>query len=228
VPIRALIFDFDGLILDTETPMRRSWEEIFGEHGLVVSDARWARLLGATADPPEAYEMLEAHLGTSIDRFALHARRMKRELQMLASEQVLPGVRALLADAHSSDLKLALASSSERSWVEGLLHQHGLLSSFDAIVCAEDVACTKPAPDLYLEALRRIGVSSFEAVALEDSEHGVAAARSAGIFVVAVPNRVTACLDFDLADLRIESLADCPLSDLIHAVLTRRHSSQDP
>jgi HAD superfamily hydrolase (TIGR01509 family) len=213
--VRAIIFDFDGLILDTETPMRTSWHEIFDQHGLIVSETRWASLLGASADPPEAYELLEEHLGAPVDRAALHHRRLERELELLSSEEVLPGVRALLREARTAGLCLAVASSSERAWVERLLDQHGLLRSFDAIVCAEDVERTKPAPDLFLEALLRLSVQPAEAIAFEDSEHGVRAAKQAGLFCIAVPNRVTRCLLFDEADLVIPSIAERSLSEYV-------------
>ena len=215
VTIRALIFDFDGLILDTETPMRLSWQEIFQANGLTVSDEQWASLLGSSADPAEAYDLLEAHLGFGIDREALRSHRMKRELRLLEAESVLPGVLELLTEARAEGLKLAVASSSERAWVEGLLAKHALLNRFDAVVCAEDVARTKPAPDLYAEALRRIDTLPSEAIALEDSEHGATAARAAGMYVIAVPNRVTACLAFENVDARVETLDALPLSRLI-------------
>ncbi len=215
VTIRALVFDFDGLILDTETPMRLSWREIFHANGLTVSDEQWASLLGSSADPAEAYDLLEAHLGSPINREALRAHRTKRELRLLETEGVLPGVLELITEARSGGLKLAVASSSERSWVKGLLAKHGLLNRFDAIVCAEDVARTKPSPDLYTEALRRIGTLPSEAIALEDSEHGAAAARAAGMYVVAVPNRVTACLAFENVDARVETLESLRLAQLI-------------
>ena len=229
--IRALILDFDGLILDTESPMRTSWLEIFEDHGLVVPVERWASLLGASADPPEAYDLLEDHLGKSVDRAALHDRRMSRELQLLESETVLPGVRELIRDAQTAGLGLAVASSSERAWVEGLLKKFNLIDPFDVIVCAEDVAHTKPRPDLFLKALDLLTVEPNEAVVFEDSMHGVAAAKAAGIFCVAVPNLVTQCLDFSGADLEVDSIASHELRhyvDVATSAYTSDRSSQDP
>ncbi len=213
--IRAIVFDFDGLILDTETPMRASWLEIFAKHEMNVSDTQWASLLGASADPPEAYELLEKHLGKPVDREALHRERLAREVELLASEQVLPGVRELVREAHAAALCLGVASSSEHAWVEKLLDQHQLLEAFDTIVCAEDVARTKPAADLFLKALERLSVAPEEAIAFEDSEHGVRAAKAAGIFCIAVPNGVTQCLPFDEADRVISSIADHSLREYI-------------
>ncbi len=213
--ICALILDFDGLILDTESPMRTSWLEIFEEYGLIVSEEQWASLLGTSADPPEAYDLLEEHLGERVDRIALHDRRMPRELRLLELETVLPGVRKLISDARSAGLGLAVASSSERTWVEGLLKQHDLIEPFDAIVCAEDVAHTKPFPDLFLRALECLKVQPNEAIVFEDSQQGVKAAKSAGIFCVAVPNKVTRCLAFEEADLVVSSIEDYSLPEYV-------------
>lgn len=215
--IRALILDFDGLILDTESPMRTSWLEIFEEYGLVVPGERWASLLGSSADPPEAYELLEEHLGERVDRLALHDRRLSRELQLLESEAVLPGVRELIHDARSGGFGLAVASSSERTWVEGLLERHDLIEPFDTIVCAEDVAHTKPFPDLFLKALEHLKVQPNETIVFEDSQHGVKAAIAAGIFCVAVPNKVTRCLTFEEADLMVSSITDYSLQEYVAA-----------
>lgn len=219
--IRGLIFDFDGLILDTETPMRRSWCEIYEEAGLRVEDAVWAAMLGSSADPPEAYDVLDEHLGRAVDRNALRDRRLQRELTLLALERPLPGVLPLLRDARAEGLGLAVASSSERAWVHEHLAHHGLLDRFDAIVCAEDVAATKPAPDLFLRALDVLGLDASEAIVFEDSEHGVAAAKEAELFCVAVPNRVTRCLAFDQADLVVDALCNRSLIEYIAAADAR-------
>ena len=205
--IKAVILDFDGLILDTETPFRRSWEEIYAEHELTVQPAVWADLIGSAADPAEAYELLERHLNRSVDRVAIRRRRMKRESELLKGEAILPGVRELIDDATNQGVRLAIASSSDREWVVGHLEGIGLAGRFDAMACAEDVAATKPAPDLYEAVLTSLGVPPEEAIAFEDSAHGVAAAKAAGLFCVAVPNPVTRHHAFPAADLVVETLA---------------------
>jgi len=215
--IKALVLDFDGLILDTETPFRESWEEIYAEHGLTVTPETWASLLGSSSDPPEAYELLERHLSRSVDREAIHARRLKRELELLETEPVMPGVRELIEEARSRGLRLAIASSSERDWVIGHLERLGLIEHFDAIVCSDDVERTKPAPDLYRAALEALGVRPNEAIAFEDSVHGVASAKSAGIFTVAVPNEVTRHLGNPHADLFVDSIDAMSLDQYIEA-----------
>ncbi len=199
--------------------------ETFEEHGLVVPEAQWASLLGASADPPEAYDLLEKHLGKPVDRTTIHNRVMARELQLLESEDVLPGVRELINTAQVADLSLAVASSSERVWVEGLLTQHDLIEAFDTIVCAEDVANTKPHPDLFLKALELLNIEPNEAIVFEDSQHGVKAARAAGIFCVAVPNKVTQCLVFEEANLVISSMDVFSLRDYAEKAVSARFQS---
>ncbi|MGD9675693.1 MAG: HAD family hydrolase [Candidatus Bipolaricaulia bacterium] len=215
--IRALVFDFDGLILDTETPLRRSWEEIYAEVGLTVSPSQWASLLGAAADPPEAYDLLERHLEQPLDRPAIRRRRQKREQALLAQERILPGVRELIVEARSRGLRLAVASSSDRAWVERHLRRFRLLESFDALLCAEDVTFTKPDPALYAAALRSLGIRASESIAFEDSAHGAEAAHRAGLFTVVVPNRVTRHATFPSADLVVGSIAERSLDEYIAA-----------
>ncbi|MEW5826999.1 MAG: HAD family phosphatase [Candidatus Bipolaricaulota bacterium] len=220
--IQALVFDFDGLILDTETPLFASWNEIFSECGFAVSEADWAEMLGSESDPPTPYELLERHVGRPVDRGALRQRRLAREEALLASEPLLPGVTSILAEAQARRLLAAVASSSEREWVERHLGRFGLRSAFRIVVCAEDVARTKPSPDLYLEAVRRLGVAPGEAIAFEDSQKGAAAARAAGLFCVSVPNRMTRHRRALEADLTVSSLDEIALADLIRVAESRR------
>jgi beta-phosphoglucomutase-like phosphatase (HAD superfamily) len=115
--IKALIFDFDGLILDTETPLFQAWYEIFQTYGLSLSIQEWAEFLGHSADPEEPYVALENQLKKAIDRESIRAKRILREKELLLSQKVLPGVEPLLQEAKRSGLKLAIASSSDRYWV---------------------------------------------------------------------------------------------------------------
>lgn len=213
--IKALIFDFDGLILDTETAMFRSWEEIFVEYGIKVSPVEWASLLGSSTDPAEAYEIIEKHIGESVDRAAIRARRTQRELELLKSEEVMPGVLDLIAEAKDRNLRLGIASSSDRKWVLGHLTRLSLHTNFESIRCADDVLNTKPSPDLYLAVLGDMGIQPHQAIAFEDSLHGVEAVKRAGIFCVAVPNDVTRHLPMPKADLTVNSLSEMELEEYI-------------
>lgn len=220
--IRALIFDFDGLILDTETPEYQVWQAVYREHGLELTLAVWAGWLGGDGDSVyNPYDDLERRLGHPLDREALRQRALQSSLALVAAQPVLPGVESYLAEAKRlGGLGLAIASSSPRDWVDGHLSRLGLLAHFDAIKTAEDVERTKPDPALFLAALDALGARPEEAIVLEDSPNGVLAAKRAGIFCVAVPNPLTRQLALDHADLRLDSLADLPLETLL--ALARR------
>lgn len=215
--IAALIFDFDGLIVDTEGPAFQAWQEIYREHGAELPLEEWGRRIGGGPALFNVLDFLEARAGRAVERERLRAESRRRQLELVAAQPVLPGVKEYLADARRLGLKLGVASSSPRDWVEGHLGRLGLLGSFDSLSCAEDVPRTKPDPALYLAALAAFGLSPLQAVALEDSPNGVLAARRAGIFCVAVPNPTTRELAFGHADLRLDSLADWPLSRLLEA-----------
>lgn len=216
--IKALIFDFDGLILDTESSLFESWQEIFREHGLAIPLDDWAKMLGQSSDPPEAYRFLETKLDKVVDRLALRERRTHRELAMLQDQPTLPGVRELINEAKERDFALAVASSSEHDWVDTHLKRLDLMGYFDVVICSDDVSLTKPAPDLYIRALHDLGISSKHAIALEDSEHGVNAARAAGLVCIAVPNAITKTASFDQAQVVLNSLDGIGLDEILRRV----------
>jgi HAD superfamily hydrolase (TIGR01509 family) len=213
--IQSLIFDFDGLILDTETPLFRSWQEIFHKHGCDLSVEDWATSLDRSFEPVDPVACLERHLGYPVDRQAIHARRIQREFELLATERPLPGVEQMLAEAQKLRLKLAVASNSDRDWVTDHLTRLGLWARFDSILCADDGLRTKPDPALYLAALDELGVQADQAIAFEDSPGGILAAKRAHIYCVAVPNLVTRSLLMSQADVELTSLAELPLKQLL-------------
>jgi HAD superfamily hydrolase (TIGR01509 family) len=215
--IRALLFDFDGLIVDTETPSFASWQQVYREHGQELPLDRWAPIIGTTGgfEPLDYLEELHG----PIDREAVRSRRREHELQLLEIEELRPGILAYLEEAERRGLKTAIVSSSSREWVDRHLHRLERAEHFDEIVTADrNPERSKPRPTLYLEALDRLGVRANEAVAFEDSPNGVKAAKAAGIFTVAVPNGVTVALGLGEADLLLESLAELPLRELLETV----------
>jgi HAD superfamily hydrolase (TIGR01509 family) len=224
--IKALIFDFDGLILDTETSEFQSWQEIFADHGCDLPFPVWAESIGAAVHSFNPYEFLEKQIRRPLQRDEIRARHRRRWFALLEAQDALPGVREYIAQAAGMGLKLGLASSSRHPWVDGHLTRLGLKECFAAIVCADDVAEAKPAPDLYLLALRRLNIAAGRAVAFEDSPNGARAAKAAGIFCVAVPNALTRQLSLDHADLRLASLAVMPLAELMRKVETMRAQKQ--
>ena len=216
--VRGLLFDFDGLIVDTETPSMASWQELYREHGHELPVEQWITLVGTIGAPFDPYAHLE-ELAGPLDRAAVLERRRDHELSLTDVEELRPGVLDYLEEAEQLGLKRAIVSSSTREWIDRHLRRLERAEHFDAIVAADhDVARAKPAPTLYLEALNVLGLAAGEAIAFEDSPNGIKAAKAAGIFCVAVPNSVTAALGLDQADLVLDSLADLPLAELIERV----------
>jgi HAD superfamily hydrolase (TIGR01509 family) len=214
VALRGLLFDFDGLIVDTETPSRASWQELYREHGHELPLDRWATLVG-TVGGWDPFETLEELVGP-VDRVALRERRLARELELGEIEELRPGVLEYLEEAERRGLATAIVSSSSNWWIDRHLGRLERAEHFDAIVAANgDEERAKPRPTLYLEALDRLGLGAEEAVAFEDSPNGVRAAKAAGLFCVAVPNGVTATLALDEADLVVASLAELPFASLV-------------
>jgi HAD superfamily hydrolase (TIGR01509 family) len=215
VDVRGLIFDFDGLILDTEVPIFQSWQELYQANGCTLDLSTWAQVIGTHEGNLDLLEQLERQSGVALDRSAVAPRRRARELELIAGQPVAPGVEAYLESARQLGLKIGLASSSSCRWVTGHLERLGLLAYFDCIRAADDVRATKPDPEVYLAVLAGLALSPERAIALEDSPNGVLAARRAGIYCVAVPNALTRQLPLDQADRLLGSLADLPLPDLL-------------
>jgi HAD superfamily hydrolase (TIGR01509 family) len=219
--VRALLFDFDGLILDTESSEFHSVGLIFSEHGLVLDRSEWQGIIG-TADHPHWTELLEQALGRPLeDRDAVIVRHREHHRVSVSAEVVRPGVVELLDEAAGAGVPAAVVSSSSASWVEGHLERLGLRDRFAEVVTRDDLrdgdpGRTKPAPDLYLLAAERVGAAPEACVVFEDSPNGVAAAVAAGMPVVAVPGPMTTGLDFSAADRVVPSLADVDLALLCH------------
>lgn len=216
--IRGLIFDFDGLILDTELPGVQCWQEIYHEHGCVFPASAYADSIGTLPRVFNVYDHLEAQVGRPIDRNALQQWRLQRCTEIIVQQPVLPGIENHLKEAKQRGLKLGVASSSSREWVAGHLERLELLSLFDHLSCGDTVAMTKPHPELYQVALSSLQIDPHEAIAFEDSPHGVTAAKAAGIFCVAIPNEVTKQLTFAHADLQLSSLAEMTFEELVTTV----------
>jgi len=213
--IKALLFDFDGTVVDTESVDLRAWTEVFEAHGVAVPLERFALRIGTLTGPDELDE-LDALLDAPCDRDAVTATRRARERELLELEPLRPGIRAYLDDARELGLLVGIVSSSSRSWIDLNIERLGIADAWAAVVCADgDTDRCKPSPALYVEALELLGVAADEAIAIEDSPNGIAAARAAGIFCVGFPNDVTSTLDLSSADLVVDSLEDVPLADLL-------------
>lgn len=213
--MRGLIFDFDGLILDTEMPDFVSWQSVYRQHGVELPLEGWASVVGGNAESDfDPYDNLEEMIGKKTDREAIWIKRRKDYLENLESQPVLPGVEKFLADAIEMRLKLGIASSSPENWVVGHLTRLGMLEKFDVVCTADDVEKTKPDPTLFLLTAEKLGVAPGEIIVFEDSPNGVVGAKRAGMYVVAVPNPLTKQLDLSTADLVLNSLEDITLEGL--------------
>lgn len=216
--IRAIVFDFDGLILDTEEPIYRSWLEVYEAHGQELPFERWVQIVGSSTIGFHPQHHLEERLGRSLPKEVLD-RRIGRRTEMVLANKLLPGVVEHLDAARASGLKVGVASSSTRDWVMGHLVRLGVLDRFDCLRCRDDVANVKPEPDLYLAVLECLGAAASEAIAIEDSPNGVSAAKRAGMRCVAIPNSITARLDLGQADVVLGSLAEVTLAELLRRVV---------
>ncbi len=216
---KALLFDFDGLILDTETTEFRIWQAIYREYGQEMLPETWGQVIGGygISNFDGAVHLAEL-VGDRADIQALRARFRSESDALILQQPIMPGVVDYLDDAHRLGLRLAIASSSPHSWVDTHLARLGLADRFDVIICGDDVppGRTKPHPDLFLKALDALGVKADEAIVFEDSPNGVTAARAAGIFVVRIPNPITLLLKTDGANLTLDSLAQIPLHEMLN------------
>jgi HAD superfamily hydrolase (TIGR01509 family) len=212
--INAIVFDFDGVIIDTETPDFVTWQETFAAHGVELDRAFYSTFIGGRENF-DFYQHLEELCGTRLDRETLRQKRRKQFLERIDANPLLPGILDYILGAKELGLKIAVASSSDRAWVEGHLQNRNLLHHFDAIRTGDEVKRAKPDPELYLTAVSHLGTEPRMAIAIEDSANGVTAAKSAGLFCVVVPNPMTSELPTSHADLRLSSLADVSLAELM-------------
>ncbi len=225
--IQSLIFDFDGLILETELPAFQSWQEIYRNYLCDLPLDKWVACIGGTDQDFDPFEYLESSLGRTLPRTDILARRLRRHQLLVEELSILPGVEQYVREARELGLKLGLASNSSRRWVSGHLKRLGLYDQFDFIKYGDEVTNVKPDPELYLAVLDGLETPAEQAIALEDSPNGVLAARQAGIFCVAVPNSMTRHLPLDHASMRLTSMADVPLASLIAAVEQLRSDARD-
>jgi HAD superfamily hydrolase (TIGR01509 family) len=215
IDIRAVVFDFDGLVLDTEVPVYASWCAAFEAHGAPPPTIEeWSAEIG-TDGAIDMHAWLIERADRPVDLDAMNDSRRAHRDALMAREVARPGVLSWLGEADHAGIGLAIASSSPADWVEEHLGRLGLRQRFAFVVTAGGGLRAKPEPDTYLEACARLGVEPRNALAVEDSPNGIAAAKAAGLRSVTVPNDITALLDLSAADIRLASLADCTLAEVI-------------
>lgn len=212
--IDTVVFDFDGVILDTESADFSTWRDVFSAHGAELDIAYWVRHVGQGTSDLKVCAHLEELTGHGVDREQVSAARRESYLRKVHSQPLMPGVSDRLEEARALGLKLGVASSSSRGWVEGHLQRFGIRAMFGALKTAGDVSNVKPDPEVYRLVVAALGSSPRDTLAVEDSAHGVSAARGAGLHCLAVPNSITRHLSFREADLRVDSLEEITFAGL--------------
>jgi HAD superfamily hydrolase (TIGR01509 family) len=224
--IKGLAFDFDGLILDTELPIFQSWQDIYQMYGLELHLQEWAVVIGSSNEMFEPLDELEKRVHQPLRKEEIIEIQRLKVMEHILQQPVLPGVKEYLQQAQELRIKVSVASSSPRYWVEDHLTRLGLIDYFDSIYAQEDVLKVKPDPGLYRQAAIGMDLLPDEVIALEDSTNGIISAKLAGLYCVAVPNILTQTLDLSKADLVINSLAELPLPLLLDHFSIHQGSSK--
>jgi len=217
VAIRAFLFDFDGLILDTETGEFEVIDELYREHGHQLRRERWVLNLG-THGETDLYADLAALVGRPLDLAGLRARQRTLFLSRCDALALRPGLADLLEAAQTRGLALAVASSSGSGWVERWLERHAIRRYFGCVRTSENVQHVKPAPDLFLSAAAGLGIAPKHCVVFEDSPNGMRAAAAAGMRCVAVPIALMAGYELPPVSIQLQLLSDMTLDELLERI----------
>jgi HAD superfamily hydrolase (TIGR01509 family) len=222
--IKALLFDFDGVIVDTEVPTFQSWRDVYAEHGVDLALDDWLPAVGSgssTSGLFDAVAHLEGLIGTTLDREAIIERRSRRKAELYALAPLLPGVRERLAEARERGIATAIVTRNREDRVRAQCDAVGLDHEWQAVVCANEEP-TRDKSELYRHALTLLDVRASEALAFEDSPAGVRAAKQARVPCAAVPSEITRGAVFADADLLLSSLAERSLDEILRMVSRAR------
>jgi putative hydrolase of the HAD superfamily len=214
--IKAIIFDFDGLIIDTESVWYEAYKETLLSYEFDLPLAEFGECIGSDETILSTY--FKKQLGDSCNVEEIENRALELYKTKMINPKPRDGVINYLNEASEKGYKIGLASSSSREWVTQYLDELDLLRFFEVIVTRDDVKTVKPAPDLYLKAIKDLNIKSSEALAFEDSLNGSIAAITAGLKCVIVPNSVTELSIFNNYDLRLKAMTESSLSDVIKLI----------
>jgi HAD superfamily hydrolase (TIGR01509 family) len=202
--LQAVVFDLDGLMVNSEPLARQAWDEVLADYGRRLDEVTYRRIVGRRTR--ESAEIVRASYGLPLPAEELAAAKTRRwQAIWQRGLPPMPGLVELQAELAARALPWAVATSSPRAYAMGILQQLGLADSCGAIAGGDEVTHGKPEPDIYLLAAERLGVSPEACLALEDSVPGARAAQAAGMAVVAIPNG-TPVADFRFADHVLASL----------------------
>ena len=203
--IEAVLFDFDGLLADSEPLQKAAWRTYLAQQDRVLEPTLIDRMFGLRLVESAALVRDELDLPFSIQE-VMDARDAVFLQSLAGVLQPMPGAAETVAAMRRLGVRTALATSGHRRYIDLALRELGLEHAFDAIVTGDTVARGKPAPDIFLRAAELVGVVPAACVVVEDAPHGIAAARAAGMLAVAIPNELTRALDFGQAQLIYTSL----------------------
>jgi putative hydrolase of the HAD superfamily len=216
--MKALIFDFDGTILDTEAALFAAWQHVYTEHQCALPLEFWQKRIGTDPANFDPLQYLENQAGVPLNHGQVTLSRRNKLADLLLDLKPLSGVHEWILSARKAGMHLAVASGSPRNWVIDHLNKIDFLKYFDVIVTQEDVRKPKPDPEIYNNVLEKLGVSSWEAIAIEDSPSGATAALAAGIHCIAVPNRLTVDMMFPKDSLIVCGLKELSLLQLLKTI----------
>ena len=214
--MKAIIFDFDGTIIDTETAWYTVFRDAYKTYGVDLSLETYSQCLGTSLHAFNPYTYLTTHCNISLDLDAFRESIQQSHTKLMEKEALRPGILKLLQAAQKAGLKIGLASSSHREWVDKFVNSLELGEYFNCYCTADTVKNVKPDPELYLQALHQLGVNASEAIAIEDSPNGARAAVTAGLHTLVIKNTITKQLPFSKGHHTIESLEEYELQELIN------------
>ena len=215
--LKGIIFDFDGLIIDTEMPGCNAWAELFNQHGFSFTIEDWKKAIGTGPTAYDPANHLSQLTNGQLNAQEIQELSLSRTRELIELQSLLPGVLDFIIAAERLGLPMAVASSSNREWVEGYLSKLGIRKFFKVVCTSDDVANVKPDPELFLLAAKKLGVAPSEAIIFEDSPSGIRAAKAAGILCIAIPNDITKSMDLSLAFKIVDSFLDLDLQELINS-----------
>lgn len=214
--IKAVVFDFDGLIIDTETPWYEAYCEVLKKFEVELPLSEYATYIGTEGDSFRLY--LEEKIGGKITKEEIHRRVRNIHVEKLQGVMIREGVLDYLEAAKEMNLRIALATSSSRDWITQFLHKLNISDYFEVLQTKDDVERVKPNPALYQNVIKELGILPEEAVAFEDSANGAKAATTAGLYCIIVPNSVTAKLNFEKYHLRLTTMQEKTLKEIIATI----------
>ncbi len=205
----AVVFDFDGTLVDTESAEFRSWTTVFERRGAQLRLEEWVKCVGAPPGTWSAFSHLQDLIGPLSEPEVIQERESELE-QELTRLTWMPGARETVDHYRGAGVPVGVATNSNMAWIKRITGVLGIEGLFPVIVTRDDVPRPKPAPDSFREACRRLGADPADCLAFEDSPSGLAAAKAAGMSVAVTPNELTRGLDLSAADWLLDRIRPIP------------------